>query len=431
MAPARPRACRRRGLVGGLVGAAYIGLLHLLQRVLWPDHWNGWGQAAVLLAVGVVVAVGHQADGRAGHRRAARRQHPRDRAAPTTCGRCRRSCRSRCCASAPAVRSGPRHRSCRRPARSGRGSGARRGSIATERRIVTITGMAAGFTVLFGAPLGGAVFALEILHRRGLEYYEALMPAVVGSLCGYGVYVGITGVGLEPVWSFPSAGALRAGDLPGPSAAASAGAAVAVVFTLPDTGLRAGLRRGAAVARPVLGGAGLALLAAAVALRAHLRRGADRRRSTSDRARGRHARAGRRWPSCSASSVDAGVGWKGGFIIPLFFMGVCLGQAGHALLPHANALGAHRRASWWRATSASRRRRSASTLVVTEMAGHHAAADHAHRRGGGAPAHLGRRADRDAAPPRRPELMRVDPRSRLITRVSTVSCRCRRAVGGP
>ena len=45
------------GLVGGLVGAAYIGLLHLLQRVLWPDHWNGWGQAAVLLAVGVVVAV--------------------------------------------------------------------------------------------------------------------------------------------------------------------------------------------------------------------------------------------------------------------------------------------------------------------------------------------------------------------------------------
>ena len=44
-------------------------------------------------------------------------------------------------------------------------------------RILTITGMAAGFTVLFGAPLGSAVFALEILHRRGLEYYEALMPA--------------------------------------------------------------------------------------------------------------------------------------------------------------------------------------------------------------------------------------------------------------
>ena len=44
--------------------------------------------------------------------------------------------------------------------------------------MLTITGMAAGFTVLFGAPLGAALFALEILHRRGLEYYEALMPAL-------------------------------------------------------------------------------------------------------------------------------------------------------------------------------------------------------------------------------------------------------------
>ena len=55
-----------------------------------------------------------------------------------------------------------------------------------ETRILTITGMAAGFTVLFGAPLGSAIFALEILHRRGLEYYEALLPAVLGSLSGYG-----------------------------------------------------------------------------------------------------------------------------------------------------------------------------------------------------------------------------------------------------
>ena len=39
------------------------------------------------------------------------------------------------------------------------------------------------------------------------------MPAVIGALCGYGVYVGITNVGLEPVWSFPSAGTLHAGDL--------------------------------------------------------------------------------------------------------------------------------------------------------------------------------------------------------------------------
>ena len=48
-----------------------------------------------------------------------------------------------------------------------------------ELRLLTISGMAAGFTVLLGVPLGSAVFALEILHRRGLEYYEALVPAMV------------------------------------------------------------------------------------------------------------------------------------------------------------------------------------------------------------------------------------------------------------
>jgi H+/Cl- antiporter ClcA len=31
---------------------------------------------------------------------------------------------------------------------------------------MSLVGMAAGFTALFGAPLGGAVFALEILHHQ-------------------------------------------------------------------------------------------------------------------------------------------------------------------------------------------------------------------------------------------------------------------------
>lgn len=47
-------------------------------------------------------------------------------------------------------------------------------------RTISLAGMAAGFTALFGAPLGGAMFALEILHHQHIvEYYEALMPAIV------------------------------------------------------------------------------------------------------------------------------------------------------------------------------------------------------------------------------------------------------------
>jgi H+/Cl- antiporter ClcA len=38
-----------------------------------------------------------------------------------------------------------------------------------------------------------------------------------------------------------------------------------------------------------------------------------------------------------ASSVTLASGWKGGFIIPLFFMGACLGEAAHSVFPHSNA----------------------------------------------------------------------------------------------
>ncbi len=49
-----------------------------------------------------------------------------------------------------------------------------------EFRSVTIAGMASGFTALFGAPMGGSLFALEILHHKhAVEYYKAIIPALV------------------------------------------------------------------------------------------------------------------------------------------------------------------------------------------------------------------------------------------------------------
>ncbi|MCA9066857.1 MAG: chloride channel protein, partial [Planctomycetaceae bacterium] len=60
-------------------------------------------------------------------------------------------------------------------------------------RTFTFCGMSAALGAFFGAPLGGALFALEIPHRRGIEYYEALLPAIVSSMVGFLVFHSLVG----------------------------------------------------------------------------------------------------------------------------------------------------------------------------------------------------------------------------------------------
>jgi H+/Cl- antiporter ClcA len=52
-----------------------------------------------------------------------------------------------------------------------------------QRRILMIAAMSAGFGALFGVPLAGAVFGLEV-QSIGRVKYEAIVPAFVGSLVG-------------------------------------------------------------------------------------------------------------------------------------------------------------------------------------------------------------------------------------------------------
>lgn len=51
------------------------------------------------------------------------------------------------------------------------------------RRLLLITGLAAGFGAMFGVPVAGAIFGLEVLHRGRLRY-DALVPALVASFVG-------------------------------------------------------------------------------------------------------------------------------------------------------------------------------------------------------------------------------------------------------
>lgn len=74
-----------------------------------------------------------------------------------------------------------------------------------ELRSLSIAGMASGFTALFGAPLGGSLFALEILHHKhAVEYYQAIIPALVASGFSYIIFAIIVQLGLGPMWVLPA-----------------------------------------------------------------------------------------------------------------------------------------------------------------------------------------------------------------------------------
>jgi len=72
-------------------------------------------------------------------------------------------------------------------------------------RSLSIAGMASGFTALFGAPLGGSLFSLEILHHEhAVEYYKAIIPALVASSFSYIIFAVIIHLGLGATWDLAS-----------------------------------------------------------------------------------------------------------------------------------------------------------------------------------------------------------------------------------
>jgi H+/Cl- antiporter ClcA len=59
-----------------------------------------------------------------------------------------------------------------------------------DRRLMLIAALAGGFGAVFGVPLAGAVFALEV-QAVGRVQYEALVPALTASLLGDGIVRGL------------------------------------------------------------------------------------------------------------------------------------------------------------------------------------------------------------------------------------------------
>lgn len=99
-------------------------------------------------------------------------------------------------------------------------------------RILTFCGMSAALGAFFGAPLGGALFALEIPHRRGLEYYEAIIPAVLSAILSFTVFRLTTGLSIGGMYHFTSIPPLTLTNLIEGAILGAVGAAVALLFVL-------------------------------------------------------------------------------------------------------------------------------------------------------------------------------------------------------
>ncbi|MFN3256344.1 MAG: chloride channel protein [Ilumatobacter sp.] len=244
---------------------------------------------------------------------------------------------------------------------------ARRSKVdAADLRVLAITGMAAGFAVLFGAPLGAAVFALEIPHRRGLEYYEALVPAAIGSVCGFALSTVLGGHGLEPIWNLPGSDLVAGVDLLWAVLAGVLGAAIGVVFTVLVDLLHRVVSLIPVSARPVVGGVVLGALALVSPYA--LTNGEVQILELVSSAPLTTTLLLAGIVKLAAAAVALVTGWRGGFIIPLFFTGYTLGWAAADWLAidHTWMFVA---ATMVAANVAVTKTPIGSTLVVTEMSG--------------------------------------------------------------
>lgn len=72
-----------------------------------------------------------------------------------------------------------------------------------QARVMNITAASAAVGGFFGFPMAGALFVMEIPHRMGLQYFEALSPATIASIVAVLVNRMVTGNDVTGYYSYP------------------------------------------------------------------------------------------------------------------------------------------------------------------------------------------------------------------------------------
>jgi H+/Cl- antiporter ClcA len=206
-----------------------------------------------------------------------------------------------------------------------------------ELRSLSIAGMASGFTALFGAPLGGSLFAIEILHHKhAVEYYKAIIPALVASSFSYIVFALIIHVGLSPTWNLTNYEYSGIFDFGYAVLFAVIGTAVGWGFILCTKFFKSMFEK-----RPIpiyfktlIGGIILGIISYYFPLTRYFGHHEINELLTQDLSL--KLLVGILIFKIIAISVTVTSGWRGGFIIPLFFVGATVGLILHQLFPSIN-----------------------------------------------------------------------------------------------
>ena len=191
-----------------------------------------------------------------------------------------------------------------------------------ERRVLLMAGVAAGFASVFGTPLAGAVFGMEVLLAGAISY-EAIGPCFVAAFVGdlttraWGVQ--------HTVYRVTEVPGLTLGRLAWAGVAGVAFGLVAMGFARATHWVGGLMKRrvGWAPLRPVLGGALVAAGVFAGRTTRYIGLGVP---TIVEAFGGRH----RPWDFLAKfgfTVVTLGASFKGGEVTPLFFIGATLGNA--------------------------------------------------------------------------------------------------------
>ncbi|MBJ6111219.1 chloride channel protein [Hymenobacter sp. BT523] len=201
-----------------------------------------------------------------------------------------------------------------------------------DRRLLLVAGMSAGFASVFGTPLAGAVFGLEVFLLGSIRY-EALVPSFLAAVVADAV-TRAWGVGHTP---YPELPALALTPL-GLGCTLLVGVLCGLVARL-FGGITHALGRWFAVIaypplRPVVGGVVLALLLWGLGTNRFSGLGIPVIVEAF-----RHPLPPTDWAlKLALTALTLGCGFKGGEVTPLFFIGAALGSALAVVLPLPVAL---------------------------------------------------------------------------------------------